>query len=389
MSTIEDMRMLNTFQRYGIKVVRGEGVYVWDDKGKKYLDFMQGFGVGILGHKNQAVIQAIYDQLNSLDICHGSLYNDARERFLEEFFKIAPKSLSKAFLSNSGAESVELALKLARKYTGKKGFISFTGAYHGKTFGALSVTYSEKYKEGFGPLLEPVRFLKYGDVEAINSADFNDIAGVIVEPIQGEAGIIIPPDDFLPTLREVTEKKGVPLIIDEIQSGMGRTGKWWAHQHWNIEPDIMTAGKGIGGGIPMGVTAVKEEIASVIKVGEHSSTMGGNPIASAAGAATIKEVRKLIDDIPTKGEMFVKGLKNIQSKAVKDVRGKGLMIALELRFRFKDALFAQLNNGLISLYSGLTVLRYLPPYIISYKDINDAIAIIEKSLMEIDSKRFV
>ncbi|MFP3214649.1 MAG: aspartate aminotransferase family protein [Nitrososphaeria archaeon] len=389
MSTIEDMRMLNTFQRYGIKVVRGEGVYVWDDKGKKYLDFMQGFGVGILGHKNQAVIQAIYDQLNSLDICHGSLYNDARERFLEEFFKIAPKSLSKAFLSNSGAESVELALKLARKYTGKKGFISFTGAYHGKTFGALSVTYSEKYKEGFGPLLEPVRFLKYGDVEAINSADFNDIAGVIVEPIQGEAGIIIPPDDFLPTLREVTEKKGVPLIIDEIQSGMGRTGKWWAHQHWNIEPDIMTAGKGIGGGIPMGVTAVKEEIASVIKVGEHSSTMGGNPIASAAGAATIKEVRKLIDDIPTKGEMFVKGLKNIQSKAVKDVRGKGLMIALDLRFRFKDVLFAQLNNGLISLYSGLTVLRYLPPYIISYKDINDAIAIIEKSLMEIDSKRFV
>lgn len=389
MSTIEDMRMLNTFQRYGIKVVRGEGVYVWDDKGKKYLDFMQGFGVGILGHKNQAVIQAIYDQLNSLDICHGSLYNDARERFLEEFFKIAPKSLSKAFLSNSGAESVELALKLARKYTGKKGFISFTGAYHGKTFGALSVTYSEKYKEGFGPLLEPVRFLKYGDVEAINSADFNDIAGVIVEPIQGEAGIIIPPDDFLPTLREITEKKGVPLIIDEIQSGMGRTGKWWAHQHWNIEPDIMTAGKGIGGGIPMGVTAVKEEIASVIKVGEHSSTMGGNPIASAAGAATIKEVRKLIDDIPTKGEMFVKGLKNIQSKAVKDVRGKGLMIALDLRFRFKDTLFAQLNNGLISLYSGLTVLRYLPPYIVSYKDINDAIAIIEKSLMEIDSKRFV
>ena len=383
------MRMLNTFQRYGIKVVKGEGVYVWDDKGKKYLDFMQGFGVGILGHKNQAVIQAIYDQLNSLDICHGSLYNDARERFLEEFFKIAPKSLSKAFLSNSGAESVELALKLARKYTGKKGFISFTGAYHGKTFGALSVTYSEKYKEGFGPLLEPVRFLKYGDVEAINSADFNDIAGVIVEPIQGESGIVIPPDDFLPALREVTEKKGVPLIVDEIQSGMGRTGKWWAHQHWNIEPDIMTAGKGIGGGIPMGVTAVKEEIASVIKIGEHSSTMGGNPIASAAGAATIKEVGKLIDDIPSKGEMFVKGLKNIQSKAVKDVRGKGLMIALDLRFRFKDVLFAQLKNGLISLYSGLTVLRYLPPYILSYRDIDDAIAIIEKSLMEIDSNRFV
>ncbi|MDP8022887.1 MAG: aspartate aminotransferase family protein [Nitrososphaeria archaeon] len=389
MSTIEDSRMLNTFQRYGIKAIKGEGAYVWDDNGKKYLDFMQGFGVGILGHKNQAVIKAIYDQLNQLDICHGSLYNDARERFLEEFFRIAPKSLSRAFLSNSGAEAVELALKLARKYTGKKGFISFTGAYHGKTFGALSVTYSEKYKEGFGPLLEPVRFFKYGDINELSSADFNDIAGVIVEPIQGESGIIIPPDDFLPSLREITEKKGIPLIIDEIQSGMGRTGKWWAHQHWNIQPDIMTAGKGIGGGIPMGVTAVREDIASVIKVGEHSSTMGGNPIASAAGTATIKEVEKLLDSIPAKGERFMNGLKSLKSHTIKEVRGRGLMISLELRIRFKDVLFAQLKNGLISLYSGLTVLRYLPPYIITQKDIDDALSIIEKSLMEIDSKRFV
>ncbi len=389
MSTIEDSRMLSTFQRYGIKAIKGDGVYVWDDNGKKYIDFMQGFGVGILGHKNQAIIKAIYDQLNQLDICHGSLYNDARERFLEEFFRIAPKSLSRAFLSNSGAEAVELALKLARKYTGKKGFISFTGAYHGKTFGALSVTYSEKYKEGFGPLLEPVRFLKYGDINELSSADFSDVAGVIVEPIQGESGIIIPPDDFLPFLREITEKKGIPLIIDEIQSGMGRTGNWWAHQHWNIQPDIMTAGKGIGGGIPMGVTAVREDIASVIKVGEHSSTMGGNPIASAAGTATIKEVEKLLDSIPAKGENFMSGLRRLNSRTVKEVRGKGLMIALDLRIKFKDVLFAQIKNGLLSLYSGLTVLRYLPPYIITQKDIDDALLIIEKSLMEIDSKRFV
>ena len=268
MSSIEDQRMLSTYQRYGVKVVKGEGAYVWDDRGKRYLDFMQGFGVGILGHKNRSVHRAIIEQLEALDICHGSLYNDARERFLEEFFRVAPRSLSRVFMSNSGAEAVELALKLARKYTGKKGFISFTGAYHGKTYGALSVTYSEKYREGFGPLLEPVMFLKYGDAEAFKSADLSEVAGVIVEPIQGEAGIVIPPDDFLPTLRDITEKKGVPLIVDEIQAGMGRTGKWWAHQHWNIEPDIMTVGKGVGGGIPMGVTAVREDISSVLKFGE-------------------------------------------------------------------------------------------------------------------------
>ncbi len=389
MSSIEEERMFKTFQRYGIKVVKGEGSYVWDDKGKKYLDFMQGFGVGILGHKNPAVIKAIVDQLNSLDICHGSLYNDARERFLEEFFSVAPKSLSRAFMSNSGAEAVELALKLARKYTGKKGFISFTGAYHGKTFGALSVTYSEKYRQGFGPLLEPVRFLKYGDAEAVKSADFSDIAGVIVEPIQGEAGIIVPPDDFLPTLRDIASEKGAVLIIDEVQSGMGRTGKFWAHQHWNVEPDIMTVGKGVGGGIPMGVTAAKEEIASVLKVGEHSSTMGGNPIASAAGAATIKEVKKLLPEVERKGRIFIDGLKKVQSRLIKEVRGKGLMVGLDLRVRFKDALFAQIENGLISLYSGLTTLRYLPPYTVTDEELGEALSIIEKSLVKIENSAFV
>jgi acetylornithine/LysW-gamma-L-lysine aminotransferase len=389
MSSIEDQRMLSTYQRYGVKVVRGEGAYVWDDKGKRYLDFMQGFGVGILGHKNRSVYRAIIEQLEALDICHGSLYNDARERFLEEFFKVAPRSLSRAFMSNSGAEAVELALKLARKYTGKKGFIYLTGAYHGKTYGALSVTYSEKYREGFGPLLEPVTFLKYGDAEAFKSADLSEVAGVIVEPIQGEAGIVIPPDDFLPTLRDITESKGVPLIVDEIQAGMGRTGKWWAHQHWNIEPDIMTVGKGVGGGIPMGVTAVREDIASVLKVGEHSSTMGGNPLASAAGAATIREVDRLLDNVNRRGEELMSGIRKINSRLVKEVRGKGLMIALDLRIRFKDVLFKQLDNGLISLYSGLTTLRYLPPYIITEAEVSEALSIIEKSIMEIENTRFV
>lgn len=386
MSEIEERRLLPTYQRYGIKVVRGRGSRVWDDKGKEYIDFMMGFGVGILGHSHPAVVNAIKSQLESIYICHGSLYVEARERFLEALFRVVPPHLSRAFLSNSGAESVELALKLARKYTGRKGFIAFTNSYHGKTYGALSVTYSEKYRDGFGPFLEPVKFLKYGDAKALDEVDFSEYAGVIVEPIQGEAGIIVPPDDFLPALEDRARAKGALLIVDEVQSGMGRTGKWWAHQHWGIEPDIMTAGKGIGGGIPMGATIVREEIASVMKVGEHSSTMGGNPLASAAGEATIRAVEGLLDNVRARGEELMRELSKMDTRLVREVRGKGLMIGVDLRVRFKDALFEMLNLGLIPLYSGLTTIRFLPPYIIDERDVSEAVEITENALKKVEER---
>ncbi len=386
MSEIEEKRMIPTYQRYGIRVVKGRGSRVWDDKGKEYIDYMMGFGVGILGHSYPAVVNAIKSQLDQIYICHGSLYTEARERFLEALFRVVPAHLTRVFLSNSGAESVELALKLARKYTGRKGFVAFTNSYHGKTYGALSVTYSEKYKNGFGPFIEPVKFLKYGDVNALNEVDFSEYAGVIVEPIQGEAGILVPPDDFLPALEEKARAKGALLIVDEVQSGMGRTGKWWAHQHWGIRPDIMTAGKGIGGGIPMGATIVREDIANIMKVGEHSSTMGGNPLASAAGEATIKAVDGLLDNVRAKGEELMKGLSGINSRLVKEVRGKGLMIGIDLRIKFRDVLTEMLDLGLISLYSGLTTLRFLPPYIIDERDISESVEITAKALQKAEEK---
>lgn len=389
MSEIEERRLFNTYQRYGIKLARGRGARVWDISGKEYVDFMAGFGVGILGHGHPEVVKAIEEQLESIFICHGSIYNESRERFLEELFRVVPRHLSRAFMSNSGAEANELALKLARKYTGRKGFIAFTGAYHGKTAGALSVTYSQKYREGFEPLLGPVKFLKYGDIRALDEADFNDVAAVIVEPIQGESGIIVPPDDFLPRLQERAHASGSLLIVDEVQSGMGRTGKWWAHQNWGVEPDIMTAGKGIGGGVPMGVTVATENVAQILRVGEHSSTMGGNPLASAAGAATIKTVGSLLGEVEGKGREIMDGLNKINSPLVKEVRGRGLMIAVDLKVRFRDVLLQALSNGLIPLYSGITVIRFLPPYIINSSDINDAVEIFSKSVQEIEKKMTV
>ncbi len=389
MSEIEDRRLFSTYQRYGIKLVKGRGARVWDNFGREYVDFMAGFGVGILGHGHPDVVKAIQEQLESIFICHGSVYNEARERFLEELFRVAPRHMSRAFMSNSGAEANELALKLARKYTGRKGFIAFTGAYHGKTAGALSVTFSPKYREGFEPLLEPVKFLKYGDIKALDDADFKEAAAVIVEPIQGESGIIVPPDDFLPTLQEKARAAGSLLIVDEVQSGMGRTGKWWAHQHWGLEPDIMTAGKGIGGGVPMGVTVATESVAQALKVGEHSSTMGGNPLASAAGAATIKAVDGLLDKVEDRGRAIMSGINRANSPLVREVRGKGLMIAIDLKVRFRDVLLEAMNNGLISLYSGLTVIRFLPPYIINSKDIADAVEIFSKSIQKIEKKMSV
>ncbi|MCL4344606.1 MAG: aminotransferase class III-fold pyridoxal phosphate-dependent enzyme [Nitrososphaerota archaeon] len=389
MSEIEERRLFNTYQRYGIKLVRGKGARVWDTLGKEYVDFMAGFGVGILGHGHPDVVKAIEDQLESIFICHGSIYNESRERFLEELFRVVPSHLSRAFMSNSGAEANELALKLARKYTGRKGFVAFTGAYHGKTAGALSVTYSQKYREGFEPLLGPVKFLKYGDSQALDGVDFNEAAAVIVEPIQGESGIIVPPDDFLPRLQEKAHAAGSLLIVDEVQSGMGRTGKWWAHQNWKIEPDVMTGGKGIGGGVPMGVTVATENVAQVLKVGEHSSTMGGNPLASAAGAATIRAVSGLLGEVEGKGREIMDGISKINSPLVREVRGRGLMIAVDLKVRFKDVLLQAMSNGLIPLYSGLTVIRFLPPYVINSADIRDAVEIFSRSIQEIEKKMSV
>jgi len=268
----EDKFLAPLFQKFNVSLVRGKDEYVWDEAGKRYIDCMAGYGVAIAGHCNEWVVEAVKKQVERLITCHGSFYNDARAEFLEVLSSVVPKKLDSFILTNSGAESVEAAIKLARKKTGRKKIVSMKGGFHGKTMGALSATWNKKYKTSFEPLLEKFVFADFGNAESVEKLVDSETAAVITEPMQGEAGVIIPTPDFLKNLREICDKNGSLLILDEIQTGLGRTGKMWAFEHSNILPDIMTVAKGIAGGIPAGCVITSKEISSCLSRGEHTST---------------------------------------------------------------------------------------------------------------------
>ncbi len=389
----EDKHLSTTlYQKFPVRIERGKGVRVWDTSGKEYIDCMGGYGVALVGHCNPRVVEAIKNQAEKLIVCHMSFYNDAREDFLRRMATIAPRGLSKIFFSNSGAEAVEAALKFSRRYTGKPGIISMSGGYHGKTFGALSATYSEKYRKPFMPLLENVKFLPYTTTRIEDAVDDN-IGAVIVEPIQGETGIILPPEGLLQNMREVCTKHGIVLIFDEIQSGLGRTGKMWAGENWKTIPDIMCLAKGLAGGVPIGLTLSKPEIVEVLRVGEHSSTFGGNPLACAAGAATIGSLNedKLVENAADVGGYFKDGLLELKEKhrIVRDVRGLGMMLALELRFDVRNLLLDGIRHGLLMLYSGKNILRLLPPLVMDKETISQSLETMDELLSEEERRRNV
>lgn len=389
---VEDQNLSNVYQKFPVKIDRGKGARVWDTSGKEYIDCMGGYGVALIGHCNPRVVEAIKNQVEKLIVCHMSLYNDTRECFLRKIKDIAPQGLNQIFFSNSGAEAVEAALKFSRRYTGKPGIISMSGGYHGKTFGALSVTYSEKYRKPFMPLLEGIKFLPYTTTQIEDAIDDNTGA-VIVEPIQGETGIILPPEGLLQHMREVCTKHGIVLIFDEIQSGLGRTGKMWAGEHWKTVPDIMCLAKGASGGVPIGLTLSKPEIVKTLRVGEHSSTFGGNPLACAAGAATIDALKedKLVENAANVGTYFKDGLLALKEKhiVVREVRGKGMMLALELRFDVRNLLLDGLQRGLLMLYSGKNILRLLPPLVMDKETISAALEIMDGLLLAEEKRRNV
>ena len=390
MTVNEDSYLINLYQRFPVTIERAQGATIWDTDGKEYIDCMGGYGVAIIGHCNKDVIDAITLQLNKLMVCHMSTYNNSRLQFLSKLKSIAPSNLRKIFFSNSGAESVEAALKFARKFSQKTGVVSTYGGYHGKTFGALSVTYNSKYRKSFSPLLEGVKFVPFGDISLLAEAIDESIGTVIIEPIQGESGIIMPPEGYVKAVRELCTEKNLVLIFDEIQTGLGRTGKMWAGENWSAVPDIMCIAKGIASGIPTGVTFVKEEIANCMNLGEHSSTFAGNPISSSAGSATIDTIIK--DDLVTKasdtGTYFKKKLIELKDKhpIIRDVRGLGMMLALESRFDVRDILMDGIKNGLLMLYSGRTVIRLLPPLVMKKEQVSRAVEIMDE-ILSVEEKR--
>ena len=386
----EDDFMGNIYQRFPVTVERGLGSHVWDVNEKEYIDCMGGYGVALVGHCNPRVVKALKAQLEKIITVHSSLYNKTREEFLENLIKIAPKGLTQVHLNNSGTEAVEAAIKFARKFTGKSGMIAMNGSYHGKSFGSLSLTFNPKYRKSFEPLVEKVSFCSFGDIEALRSAVNSDTAFVIIEPIQGESGIHVAPDGFLQDVRKLCNEKGILLIFDEIQSGLGRTGKMWAGQHWDTSPDIMCLAKGIAGGVPMGATLVRPDILASISKGEHSSTFGGNPLSCAAGIATIQALTQdgLVENAVKIGKKLQDGLEALKKKykIIREIRGKGLMIGVEMKFEVKDILFDGIANGLLLLYSGRNILRLLPPLVISELDITKALEILD-ILLEKEEKR--
>jgi acetylornithine/LysW-gamma-L-lysine aminotransferase len=389
----EDQYLANLYQRFPINIAAGKAAKVWDIAGKEYIDCMGGYGVALVGHSDNRIIKAIKDQAEKLIACHMSVYNDTRLNFLQKLSSIAPEGLTKTFFSNSGAEAVEAALKFSRKFTGKTGVIAMSGAYHGKTFGALSVTYNEKYRKSFMPLLGNVKFVPYNDPSKLEEAIDDDTGTVILEPIQGETGIIIPRDGLIQEVRQICNRHDLVLIFDEIQTGLGRTGKMWAGQNWNTVPDIMCVAKGIAAGVPMGLTLAKPEIMQAMTIGDHTSTFAGNPLACAAATATLDVISedKLIDNALRIGRYFKDGLLVLtdRHKIIREVRGVGMMLAVEMRFDVKDILFEGIKNGLLMLYSGRNILRLLPPLVMDEMIVADALKTMDLLLTKEEKRRNV
>ncbi len=389
----EDDFLGHLYQRFPIVIDRGKGAKVWDDTGREYIDCMAGYGVALVGHCNDRVVAAIKDQIEKLMVCHMSTYNTARSIMVKKLSKVVPSGLDKFFFSNSGAEAVETALKFSRKFSGKPGVISMNGGYHGKTLGALSITSSEKYRKPFEPLLDYIKFVPYGNTSKLVDSIDDKTGTVILEPIQGESGIIMPPAGFIQEVREICSRHSLVLIFDEIQSGFGRTGKMWAAENWNTIPDVVCVAKGIAGGFPMGLTITKTEIIESMKIGEHSSTFAGNPLACAAASASIDSLvlDGLIENSAETGRYFKELLVQLKEKhkIVREVRGLGLMLALELRFDVRNILMDGISNGILMLYSGRNIIRLLPPLLIDRELVLKFVTTLDRLLSLEEEKRSV
>jgi [amino-group carrier protein]-gamma-(L-lysyl/L-ornithyl)-L-glutamate aminotransferase len=387
----ENRLMANVFSKKPIVITRGKGALVWDINGKEYVDCTGSYGVALLGHSHPKIVEAVCKQAEKLISCHAGYYNDKRAEFLQKLTSITPKGLNKAFLSNSGAESVECAIKLARKYTGKPEIIALMGAFHGKTMGALSATWDKKYREPFQPLVPEIKHVPPDNLEKVKEAISDKTAALLVEPIRGEGGVRVPPSGFLAGLREICDEKRILLIFDEVQTGLGRTGKLFACEHWGVIPDVMCLAKPLAGGLPLGATVAKEEVMSSLKIGEHSTTYSGNPLVCAAGCAALDVLieEKVAERAAMLGAHFKSQLENLKSehRIVKEVRGLGLMLGMELKFDVLHVMFKSMENGVLVLDAGRNVVRFLPPFVISKEQIDKVISVLDVVLKEDENAR--
>lgn len=372
-----DKYVFQTYTRQPIAIKSAKGAVVTDVNGKEYIDCVAGIAVNNVGHCHPVVIEAIKKQVEQLIHVSNLYYTEKQALLAQELVTLS--GMDRVFFCNSGTEAVEGALKLARKTSGKKEFISTEHAFHGRSLGALSVTHKEKYRKPFEPLA-PAKFVPYNDAEAIRSVITDETAGVIIEPIQGEGGVIIPAEGYLKEVREICDEKGILLILDEVQTGFGRTGKWFAREHSGIIPDIMTTAKAMGAGFPMGAMLAKEEIAANFVRGDHASTFGGSALACAAALANIEVIKKekLVKRSQDTGNYLVKKLKGLNKDYVLEVRGKGLMVGMELSIKCEDLVTKARDRGVLLNCTSESVLRFVPPLTITEKQIDKVVSVLNE-----------
>ena len=364
---IQDKYELNVYPKRDIVAIEGKNAIIIDDKGREFIDCISGNGVANIGHGNKEVASAIYEQAQKLITVPGIFYNDKRAELLEKLISISPENLHKAFLCNSGTEAIEAAIKFARISTRKKEIVCALKAFHGRTYGALSATAKMDYREGFEPLLPGFVHVPFNNFEKLKEKVNDDTAAILLEVVQGEGGINIGSKEFFNNVRRLCDDQNIVLIIDEVQSGFCRTGKMFACEHFDIQPDVLCCAKAIAGGIPMGAVICSDKI--VVPIGKHGTTFGGNPLACAASLAAIDFmlVNELAKQAYEKGEYFARKLRESELKMVREVRQIGLMIGIELRKKPKEYILKLMEHGVLTLPGGMTVMRILPPLTIEYE----------------------
>ena len=378
----------HTYARFPIALVRGKGVRVWDADGKEYLDFVAGIAVNSLGHNHPAVVRAIQHQAQKL-IHVSNLYHIVPQSELAR--ELCRHSFAdRVFFCNSGAEANEAAIKLVRRYGaewlgGKYELLSTQNSFHGRTLATLTATGQEKVRAGYDPLPPGFRQVPYGDLRVMEEAIDKRTAAILVEPIQGEGGVVVPEKGYLQGLRELCDRRGILLIFDEVQVGMGRTGKLFAYEHFAVEPDIMTLAKALGGGLPLGAMLAKEEVARSFVPGTHASTFGGNPLVCSVGIAVLKTLLQggVLKNCAKMGKIFFRGLQSLKERFpfIQEVRGKGLILGMELEQDGSKIVEDCLQAGLLINCTANKVLRFLPSLTVGKKDIDRGLAILEKVLM--------
>jgi acetylornithine/N-succinyldiaminopimelate aminotransferase len=373
----EKVYMMPVYKRPQMVIESGKGATVKDYTGKEYIDCVAGIAVNAVGYSHPEVLKALKEQADKLMHVSNLYYTEPQVRLAEKLSALS--GMAKSFFCNSGAESVEAALKLAIKATGKRKFIAAEGSFHGRTLGSLSATFETRLRGVFEPLLlQSVEFVRYSDAAAIRDAIDNNTAAVILEPIQGESGVIIPSDGYLKAVREICDDKGVLFILDEIQTGFGRTGRWFCKEHEGVEPDIMTLAKAMGAGFPIGAMLAREGIE--FETSEHASTFGGNPLACATALASINviETEKLVQRSRELGKYFIDEVGIGSNPTVKELRGKGLMIAIELTKPCAEIVADALERGILINCTSNNVIRLVPPLVISKGEIDEVISVLRE-----------